>query len=242
LPLVYVCKSRNIPIRSRCGTRNSQQTVTIEAQFTKDGDVNDQAEVDQLLDFLGQGAVTDLFVVSHGWNNDMIEARGLYQELFSSVRDEINGDRPPGIAIRRFAVFGILWPSKKFADEDDIPSGAASLAAPEADGAELIAQLEELKGFFDNRDDDALLSRAQQLVPRLENVPAAANEFADLIRSLPGIKEKHAEDNSERFFTISSEELIDIMSRPDLAAAPEPGMGGAAGFDPGTAMPAERLE
>ncbi|PYT09228.1 MAG: hypothetical protein DMF60_02975 [Acidobacteria bacterium] len=204
-----------------------------EVQFTKDGNVNDQAEVDQLLDFLGQGAVTDLFVVSHGWNNDMNEARGLYQELFSSVRDEIDGDRPPAIAAREFAVIGILWPSKKFADEDAIPSGAASLAAPEADEAELIGQLEELKGFFDNNDDDALLSRAQQLVPRLENDPAAANEFADLIRSLPGIEEKHAEDNSERFFAISPEELMDIMSRPDLAAPAEPGMGGAAGFDSG---------
>lgn len=204
-----------------------------EVQFTKEGVVNDQAEVDQLLDFLAQGEVTDILVVAHGWNNDMKEARALYQELFGHVRDEINGDKPSGIAARKFAVFGILWPSKKFADEDDIPSGAASLAAPEADSAELIAQLEELKGFFDNNDDDALLSRAQELVPRLEDDPAAANEFADLIRSLPGIEEKHAEDNSERFFTISSEELMDIMSRPDIAAAPEPGMGGAAGFNPG---------
>src|SRR5437762_14379163 len=114
-----------------------------EVQFTKDGNVNGQAEVDQLLDFLAQGAVNDLFVVSHGWNNDMNEARGLYQELFSSVRDEIDGDRPPGIAAREFAVIGILWPSKKFADQDAIPSGAASLAAPQADEGVLIGQLAE---------------------------------------------------------------------------------------------------
>lgn len=205
-----------------------------EVQFTKDGAVNDQAEVDQLLDFLGQGTVSDVFVVCHGWNNDMNEARVLYQNLFARVRDEVEGDRPAGIGSRKFAVFGVLWPSKKFADEDDIPSGAASLGAPEPDGAELIAQLQKLKGFFDNHDGDSILTRAQELVPLLENDPDAANKFADLIRSLPGIEEKHAEDNSERFFAISSEELMDTMSRPDLPAAPEPDMGGAAGFDPGS--------
>lgn len=207
-----------------------------EVQFTKDGEVNDQAEVGRMLDFLGQGSITDLFAISHGWNNDLPEARALYKELFERVRDEISADRPSGIGARKFAVFGILWPSKKFADEDDIPSGAASLAAPQADGPALIAQLEELKGFFDNPDADELLGRAQKLAPRLEDDPVAANEFADLIRSLPGNDERNAEDNSEKFFTLPSSELMDTLSRPDLAAPPEPDMGGAADFDAGGAL------
>ncbi|MFY9555084.1 MAG: hypothetical protein WAV20_25860 [Blastocatellia bacterium] len=204
-----------------------------EVQFTKDGQVNDQAEVQQMLDSLGQGSITDLFVISHGWNNNMSEARGLYKEFFERVRDEIVADRPSGIGSRKFAVFGILWPSKKFADDDEIPSGAASLAAPAADTAQLLTQLQELTGFFDNPDAAAVLSRAQKLVPRLENDPAAANEFADLIRSLPGHQEKDAEDNSERFFSLPSTELMDVLSRPDLAAPPDPDMGGAAGFESG---------
>jgi len=207
-----------------------------EVQFTRDGEVNDQAEVAQMLDFLGQGSITDLFAVSHGWNNDLPEARSLYKELFERVRDEIGADRPSGIGARKFAVFGILWPSKKFADDDDIPSGAASMAAPQADGPALIAQLEELKGFFDNPNADEVLSRAQELVPRLEDDPVSANEFADLIRSLPGNDEKNAEDNSEAFFTLPSPELMDALSRPDLAAPPEPDMGGAAGLDEGSAL------
>src|SRR6185295_18167194 len=106
-----------------------------EVQFTKDGQIHDHTEVDQLLAFAGQGGATDLFVVSHGWNNDMGGAR-------------------------QFAVFGILWPSKKFADEDQIPSGAASLAAPATGEAELTTKLEELKGFFDNPAADDVLSKA----------------------------------------------------------------------------------
>src|SRR6185369_15393168 len=207
-----------------------------EVQFTKDGDVNDPAEVQQLLDFVGQGSITDLFAISHGWNNDMPEARQLYEELFERVRDEILGDRPSGIGDRKFAVFGILWPSKKFADEDDIPSGAASLPAPEPDAAVLVKQLEDFKGFFDNPNANDILTKAQKLAPRVENDPAAANQFVDLIRSLPLQSEKNADDNSDKFFTIPSSDLMDVLSRPDLAAPPEPGMGGAAEFDTGTAL------
>ena len=29
--------------------------------------------------------VSDLVVISHGWNNDMDEARALYRELFASI-------------------------------------------------------------------------------------------------------------------------------------------------------------
>jgi hypothetical protein len=208
-----------------------------EVEFTKEGNADDPTQQDQLLDFSAQGSVTDLFVISHGWNNEMSEARGLYKLLFERVRDEINSDRPSGIDSRKFAVVGILWPSKRFADEDDIPSGAASLAAPEADEAQLIAQLEGLKGFFDNPDADALLEKAKQLVPQIKMAEAIgdksdASEFANLIRSLPGTEEKNAEDNSDQFFKVPADELIDTMSRPDLAAPPEPGMGGAAGFEP----------
>jgi len=207
-----------------------------EVEFTKEGNADDRTQQDQLLDFLAQGNVTDIFVISHGWNNDMSEARDLYKQLFERVRDEIDSDRPSGIGSRKFAVLGILWPAKKFADEDDIPSGAASLAAPEADEAQLIAQLEGLKGFFDNPDADALLEKAKKLVPQIKIAEAIgdksdAGEFAELIRSLPGTEEKNAEDNSDQFFKVPADELIDTMSRPDLAAPPEPGMGGAAAFE-----------
>jgi pimeloyl-ACP methyl ester carboxylesterase len=212
-----------------------------EVQFKKKGKVNDQREVERLLDFLGEGSTSDLLVISHGWNNDLIEARNLYKELLERVRAEIDADRPPSIRARRFAVLGILWPSKRFAEEDEIPSGAASLAAPEPNSSELIAQIEELKGFFDSPDADSLLNEAQRLVPHLQNDPASALRFADVVRSLPAHDEMNGEDNSDRFFTISSRQLMDTMSRPDVAAPPEPGMGGAAGFDSGDGTGAESL-
>lgn len=205
----------------------------VEVEFTKDGKVAKPQQADELVSFLSQGNITDLFAISHGWNNDMNDARMLYEEFFKQVRDEINNNRPIGIGSRKFAVFGILWPSKKFTDEELIPSGAASFAAPNADEKALKAQLDELKGFFDHKDADAILDKAKQLVDKIKTNPAAARDFADLIRSLPGNEEVHPEDNSDAFFKLPADKLIGTMSRPDLPAPPPKGMGGAAGFKPG---------
>ena len=58
-----------------------------EVQFDKNGNGFNPNEEQQLLDFLNQGTTTDLFIISHGWNNDMADARNLYQNFFARVRD-----------------------------------------------------------------------------------------------------------------------------------------------------------
>ena len=155
-----------------------------EIEFNKDGAANDPAAVKQVLDFLAQGTVTDLLIISHGWNNDMAEARNLYRQFFARVREVMDGHFVPGIDTRKFAVIGVLWPSKKFAEEELIPSGAAATGSPVTE-AFIVKQLNGLKGVFDKPDADAVLEQAKLLVPQLENSPKAQRTFADLIRSLP---------------------------------------------------------
>src|SRR5215207_9178412 len=89
-----------------------------EVQFTKEGAVHDDGEVAALLAFVTQQPVTDLFVISHGWNNDMNDARGLYRVFFERVRDVLDAGHVPGVGARRFAVMGVLWPSKKFSEKE----------------------------------------------------------------------------------------------------------------------------
>ena len=57
-----------------------------EVEFTKDGAVSDPAQVTALHDFLLQGGTTDLLTISHGWNNDMADARDLYARFLAAVR------------------------------------------------------------------------------------------------------------------------------------------------------------
>src|SRR5262245_47751115 len=117
-----------------------------EVEFDKEAGLVDDGQVVQLLDFLAQGAVTDLFVFSHGWNNDMADARALNQEFFARVHAVLKAAGVPGLDRRQFAVLTVLWPSKKFADRDLIPGGAASLESPEVTYVQ--QQLEDLKGVF----------------------------------------------------------------------------------------------
>ena len=58
--------------------------------------------------------ITDLLIVSYGWNNAMDEAQALYDELLGNVaalKSNINETRH-----RKFGVLAIFWPSKRFAD------------------------------------------------------------------------------------------------------------------------------
>src|SRR6185295_13819924 len=94
----------------------------------------------------GAAKLTDLFVISHGWNNDSAEAQELYEELFANLAAQMPSHA--ALTDRKFAVVGIFWPSKKFADNELIPSGGA---ASFDDGADLSSsavkqKLDSLKG------------------------------------------------------------------------------------------------
>jgi hypothetical protein len=198
-----------------------------EVQFDKEGNVFDQSEVDKVLDFVSQHTASDLFVMSHGWNNDMNEARGLYKNFFDRVNDIAGSGQVPGIESRKFAVLGILWPSKKFAEEELIASGAAGINSA-VTVAFLQKQLDNLKGVFDKPDADADIEKAKQLVPQLENSPKAQHDFADLIRQLPKKRDTNPEDASDRFFTLDGADLMKRMSRPAFAPPAHSGAAGGA--------------
>src|SRR5215207_9859254 len=160
-----------------------------EVQFSKDGAINDDHELESLLRLLDEDAVTDLFVIAHGWNNDMDDARRMYVAFFQRMREMLDEDRVPVVAGRKFAILGFLWPSKKFAERELIPGGAASFTDPDSaedtDSDEaLAARVDELKAMLDDPAADAQLERAKSLIPTLEDNPEVAAEFAELVRGL----------------------------------------------------------
>ncbi len=182
-----------------------------EVQFTKAGAVHEEAAVAALLGFLDRNETTDLLVLSHGWNNHMDEARGLYLKLLESMRSQLSAS--PALASRKFAVLALFWPSKKFADKSLIAGGAAS-GGSLAD-AVLTSQLEQLKGGFDNVQADAALEQAKGLLDRLDSSPQARRQYVELIRSLvPKAEGQPDVDDVGSFFTEDGDDLIGRLSRP----------------------------
>lgn len=200
-----------------------------EVQFTKQGALHDEAEARALLDGLGAARASDLLVLAHGWNNDLREARALYRTLLGRLRAGVDADRPEGIGARRLAVLGVLWPSKRFAEADLIPSGAAS-GGPVSDLA-VQAQLEDLKGVFTAEGADERLEQAKALVPKLEDSASVQAEFADLVRGLLPRAEADDEDASAQLFRLPPGTVMDRLSTPVLPTGQPPpaGAGGAAG-------------
>ena len=76
----------------------------------------------------------------------MAEARRLYQFLLANMRVRLDAIRPAGSG-RSFAVLGILWPSKKFAD-------AALIPGAEGEGAAALGEI--------GLPDEALRAAAQR--------------------------------------------------------------------------------
>jgi predicted alpha/beta hydrolase family esterase len=214
-----------------------------EAQFDERGALKNQVDL--------PSGITDLFFISHGWNNNADEARALYREFFTSFAAVAQPNDLPG---RKIAVVGVLWPSKKFdalvaVSGAPAAGGAAGLggAAPSSLQA-LETKIERMKETFDKPDQKQVLDEVKALLPDLDDKASARRAFVDKIRSLLDPGEAGREDASDSFFKddgdllmknlkVDEEDLAeDIVGEGGGASLPlgvgtaAPATGGAAGL------------
>ena len=201
-------------------------------EITKDGKLFSAEQKSAIRNAISQtdaSKLTDVFVISHGWNNDMADARNLYDGLFNSISALI--PKHASLANRKFAIVGVFWPSKKFADSELIPSGgAAGIGDGGADLSSSVVKqkLESLKGTFDV-PDAAALDRAKALIDGIENSPAQQKEFVDIIRALvPKTSSDAADGASDKFLSHPAGEVLKTLSVPPMSAPPPSGGGGGA--------------
>jgi hypothetical protein len=183
-----------------------------EVQFNKSGQINSSSEVQKLLDFLAQQRATDLFVISHGWNNNMNEARQLYQKFFVQIRQIMDDGEVSGIGTRKFAILAVLWPSKKFAEQNLIPGGAASLDSSKVDAIE--KQLTILQELIAESSATPVFEQLKTIIPDLEMSPSKRQEFADLVRSVVTPGSADTEDASALFFQLDGKNIMERLNKP----------------------------
>lgn len=204
--------------------------------FNRAGQPVDPGTIAALREAIRGGGVSDLIVISHGWNNDMAEARDLYAAFFSAARRLIDRGALMPAPERRFAVVGVFWPSKRFAERELIPGGAAGLAGGGAGSTALRRQLEELEGVFDAADAAESLAAMADLVPRLEDSEQACAEFVALARQLLPAAEAEAQedddsDGSGLFLSLAPRQVFARLQQPvNVAEAQGPEPEGAAGL------------
>jgi pimeloyl-ACP methyl ester carboxylesterase len=219
-----------------------------EIEFDIDGGLVDAAHASDATGFITSPAagVTDVIAISHGWNNNMDEARRLYDDFFANFRARLDKGAIMAPASRTFAVVAVLWPSKKFEDADLIPGGAASLGpigaaggvgggavgagpggAPGPSDEQLRKLADDLKAYLRSPAVDAKLDAAKALIPNLETSAGDQAKFVELVRSSVGAQAASADDASDQFFARPAKDVMAELSKP-LFTTPAPGGGGGA--------------
>lgn len=145
------------------------------------GDGGALAGDDGLTAAVRTGHITDLFVLSHGWNNGVDSARDLYQAMFGLLADQLGGHRTTSAAV------GVIWPSLLFPEDDP----RATRAAPSS-GAQLAAALTPA---FPGRA--AQLATMGELLDRRPPSADALTEFHRLAGELVTTAPQSSEDAGE---------------------------------------------
>ena len=175
-----------------------------------------------LIEAAASGDFSDLFLFSHGWNNDWPTATKRYRDFFARFREarEGAGDLP---AEYKPLVVGIFWPSTAlvFGEEKGPQFAGGPLAAgaegdDEAVGAELAA-IGEIAEELDPGDRE----RFYDLASRAELDGDQTQELAELMLPLY----RDADDPDEEVLELDAGELAKLWSQlPDQdGATDEPG-------------------
>jgi hypothetical protein len=152
--------------------------------FDKDGRLQAQDEFDALVERAGSGPATDAVFIAHGFRNDVGDATSLYTNFLKNFRAHVARPELSEIAVRRFMVAGVYWPSKSFRETfDEAAEGTRGLQDPALAMAAAKQQLEELKLEATPAQRRAL-DKAAALLPRLEGNPDAQDKFVAHVLSV----------------------------------------------------------
>ena len=207
--------------------------------YDADGSLVPSGADSTLLSEVNETRLSDLFLFSHGWNNDQKQARDLYDRFFREMKKLLDDPtiRKPHPAL--IGTVGVIWPSMRWADEA-VPTGATAAAAGlggPPSNAELVLGLKDV--FTEPVQQQALDEMATLLASRPPGDEPLAR-FQALMRQLDtrilgGETPAQAnaadaqEDNGERCGLLESP-AREVFTRFAELARPPANEGGAAGL------------
>jgi hypothetical protein len=202
-----------------------------ELRFDEAGRLVEPEDYERLSTELPQQQLTDLFILSHGWNNNQAHARAIYERFFGQMQSILQSQRLLRVREAKIGTVGILWPSMRWADED-VPFGEGGAASFDgthsSSNSELLTQLKQV--FPNEQQQVALDEMAQLLDLQLEDNEALAR-FHALMGELATSKDVviAPEDNGEASGLLE-QSPVQVFERLGAEVQPMSDEGGAAGF------------
>jgi hypothetical protein len=193
-------------------------------QFDKDG--KGDATVETFLGELPEAGLTDLFIFSHGWNNDHATALDLYTRFFGAMRDVLDSGAVKLRAGIGIGCAGVFWPSILFPG-DTSPAASDGGASSFAGGVELPQLEPELPKAFCDPDQQAELNDLIELLNTRPSNNEALLEFRDKLKSIMTLPElRSTQDDLETLPVTDDASWFRILEA--VAPAPNESEGGAA--------------
>jgi hypothetical protein len=213
-----------------------------EIQFDKDGHT-DAGTRATLLDEISGAGITDLVVMSHGWNSSADQARQLYQRWFGMLPPLI----PPASG-SKVGTLGVLWPAMLWPD-DPVPAalagagGAAGLAAAPQDAGSPGAPVAALTNVYPGQDQHQILNELAGLLDAQPSDPSSLSRFHDLMAQLAATEPKNIDPVDEGALGMLDEDPQQLalrfasgLDQADLTVGAPGVPGGAAGTEGGLEM------
>ena len=199
------------------------QFAHVEAHFDKNGQsigADPASALQAILELPENRSITDLLVLSHGWNNNAEQAREFYNPLLHSL----SAVAPMERLSDSLAVVALYWPSKQFDFERRRRGGGAagvSAGGRSADHATVIAALDDLRELTETDAQQNSIEVASAMVPDLDDLRSARDAFvASLLPLLSDQVNGDAGDGPEPLLTqLTGREVLDKLDRP-LPPAP----------------------
>ncbi|MDQ3810410.1 MAG: serine/threonine protein kinase [Chloroflexota bacterium] len=193
-----------------------------EVIFGESGEIVEQAALQRLLSELPGQGLSDLFVFSHGWNNDHARARRLYADFFGEFRGLLDAPNLPVARQARPGLIGVIWPSMRWADEPPPTAarGGAAAAHPAAQAVSERQLVTELKSVFADPKRREALDELADLLDRRPREQAALERFHELMRVVAsGPELATGVDGAEQAALLEDDPAI-VFERFGRAAAP----------------------
>jgi hypothetical protein len=154
-----------------------------EIQFDKDGNTDAQARA-ALINQIPKTNLTDLIIMSHGWNSTPDHARALYQQWFGMLSSLL-----PRGSTAKLGTIGVIWPSMMWPDEPPPAAasgdGGAAAVPDQAPGSEpLGAPVTALNAVYTDPAQQQILKQLGALLDAQSPDPGALAQFHDLMRAL----------------------------------------------------------
>jgi pimeloyl-ACP methyl ester carboxylesterase len=199
-------------------------------EFNEDGQPEHAATFDTFISEVRANNLSDLFVFSHGWNNDPPTAMRMYQLFFAEMRKLLDDPNTPKRRAATIGTAGIIWPSIRWPEEEASAStgGAASLNSSEERNL-----FEELKKVFKTEQQCRILDELALMLERKQRSEAALKQFKVKLGQLiqaPRVNQS-SQDNLEQRGVLANDdnwrEVFDALADEEPS---EQSPGGAAGL------------